>query len=78
MQLINPFLPNIPILLSLKTPGNPCFYGAFRDYKMGILGRNGLSNCMKVTTVLKRFNPLLLNVLVFSGIIKWEYWAEIG
>ena len=38
------------------------FSGVFRDYKMGILARYRLNNCMKITTVVKKINPLLLNV----------------
>ena len=40
---INPFLANIPILYSLKTPENQSFSGVFRGYKMGTLTENRLN-----------------------------------
>ena len=41
-EFINPFLPNIPILYSLKTSENLWFSDVFRGYKMGTLGTNRL------------------------------------
>ena len=38
----NPFLANVPISYSLKTPGNLWFSSVFREYKMGTLARIGL------------------------------------
>ena len=40
---INPFLANIPILYSQKTPENQRFSGVFRGYKMGTLTENRLN-----------------------------------
>ena len=34
-EWINPFLVNVPILYTLKTPQNIWFSGIFRGYKMG-------------------------------------------
>ena len=42
LNLINPFLTNVPILYPLKTPENQRFSIVFRGYKMGTLARNGL------------------------------------
>ena len=44
---INPFLANIFILCPLKIPENLCFFGVFREYKMGVLAKNGLNNADK-------------------------------
>ena len=41
-ELINPFLANVPILYTLKTPENQRFSGVFRGYKTRALARNGL------------------------------------
>ena len=41
-ELINPFLANVPILYTLKTPENLWFSGVFRGYKTRALARNGL------------------------------------
>ena len=39
---LKPFLVNIPVLYSLKTPENISFTGVSTRYKMGTLARNGL------------------------------------
>ena len=41
-SVVKPFLANIPILYSLKTPENRWFSGVFRGHEMGTLVRNGL------------------------------------
>ena len=43
VDLLNPLMANVPILYSLKTTENLRFSGIFREYKMGILARSGLS-----------------------------------
>ena len=40
----NTFLANVPILYPMKTPENHNFPFAFRECKMGSLGRNWLAN----------------------------------
>ena len=41
---INAHLANVPILYPLKAPGNLAFSGVFRECKMGILARIGLTH----------------------------------
>ena len=46
ISVINPFMANVPVLYTLKTPENLWFSGVFREYKMEILARIGLTDFM--------------------------------
>ena len=48
--LINPFLANVPILYSLKTPENQRISDVFKGYKIGTLARYGLIKRRKKRT----------------------------
>ena len=52
---IETFLVNVPILYTLKTPGNQGVFGVFREYKMRIMARNSLIKFTKMRTCLENF-----------------------
>ena len=51
MFFFNPFLANVPISYSLKTPKNLWFSGIFRGNKMGTLARNRIKNYLRFLAV---------------------------
>ena len=46
--VFKPFLADVPILYSLKTPENQKVSNVFRVYKIGILSRNGLTHSVPI------------------------------
>ena len=56
LELLNPFLVNVPILYSLKTPAKKRFSDVFRCYKIGTLAKNVL-----ISDVQKQISDCTLN-----------------
>ena len=56
---LNPFLANVCLLYPLKTPKNLWIFGAFWEYKVGTLARNGLNLYVSVNP----FSSMLFSIL---------------
>ena len=56
----NPFLVNVLILYPLKTQENLWLSGAFSEYKIGTLAKNGLIPRKKSVLVIERHRPASL------------------
>ena len=63
LQLINPFLANVPISYPLKTLENLWFSGVFRGYEVGTLARNVLMWTKQQTSLMINFNSVMWGIM---------------